>query len=301
MDTGLMVRSNAAAFHERVLADRERTLAFREAIRQRVRPGHIVADIGCGTGILSMFAAEAGAAHVIAVEPRGDSAALAREIISSNDFDNIVEVVEADPGSIDPCMKVDVVICDLIGNFGPEEEIERVLGGFCARHLKPDGIAIPRNLSTYMAPVSFDDEGTGIWWEDCYGFNLSAGNRYLGRHGARYFAPARPWATLSPPVRIEHLRFGPTGVERSGDRTARFDLPDPALLEGFVGWFEADLAHGIRLSNRLHRADSSWPLWYWPVAPGVELAAGDRLAARILDMNEPARALDWQLDWHLLR
>ncbi len=299
MDTGLMQRSSAATFFERMMADRERMHGFREAIRAQIRPGHIVVDLGCGAGLLSMFAAEAGAAHVIAVEPCAEAAALAREIIADNDYDGIIEVVEGDPSAFDPGMKVDAVICGLIGNFGTDAGIERILGGFCSRHLKPDGVAIPRRISTYLAPVCFEDEATGLWWEDSYGFNLTAGNRYIGWPDARFINPVRPWVTLAPPTRVEHLQFNAYGLDRAAARPARFELPDPARLEGFLGWFEADLSRGNRLSNRLHRPDNSWPLWFWPVAPGIALEAGDRLTARILDMDQPENAAIWQLDWRM--
>lgn len=47
--------------------------------------GKIVLDVGCGTGILSMMAAKAGAKHVYAVE-MSDIADLAKLIIQENGY-----------------------------------------------------------------------------------------------------------------------------------------------------------------------------------------------------------------------
>ena len=53
-----------------MLKDTIRTDAYRNFIydNQHLFKGKIVLDVGCGTGILSMFCAKAGAAKVIAVD-----------------------------------------------------------------------------------------------------------------------------------------------------------------------------------------------------------------------------------------
>ena len=53
--------------HEEMIADTVRTEAFRKAIHEMVSR-RVVVDVGAGTGILSIFAAEAGALHVYAIE-----------------------------------------------------------------------------------------------------------------------------------------------------------------------------------------------------------------------------------------
>lgn len=55
--------------HEEMLKDTVRTLGYREAIysSKHLFKDKVVLDIGCGTGILSMFAVKAGARLVIGV------------------------------------------------------------------------------------------------------------------------------------------------------------------------------------------------------------------------------------------
>ena len=49
-------------------------------------------DVGCGTGILSIFAARAGAAHVYAVDAAG-VAIYAKEIVKQNGLESKITVI----------------------------------------------------------------------------------------------------------------------------------------------------------------------------------------------------------------
>ena len=65
-----------------MLKDKVRTDAYKKAIdlNKDHFKGKVVIDIGCGTGVLSIFAARAGAQKVYAIE-NAEIALFAREII----------------------------------------------------------------------------------------------------------------------------------------------------------------------------------------------------------------------------
>lgn len=61
-------------------------------------------DIGCGTGILSMFAAKAGAAKVIGVEC-SNIVEYAKQIVADNHLDHIVTIIKGKVRNINIIIK----------------------------------------------------------------------------------------------------------------------------------------------------------------------------------------------------
>jgi predicted RNA methylase len=53
-----------------MLEDRVRTSRFIDANRRTVQPDDVVVDLGTGSGVLAVAAAQAGAKHVYAIEAR---------------------------------------------------------------------------------------------------------------------------------------------------------------------------------------------------------------------------------------
>ena len=77
----------------------------------------IVLDIGAGTGILSIFAARAGAKHVYAIE-NAEIALFAREIINRNNLGSKITVIKGKMEEIQlPVDKVDIIISEWMGYF----------------------------------------------------------------------------------------------------------------------------------------------------------------------------------------
>lgn len=76
-----------------MIQDSARTETYKNAIlsSRSVFEGKIVLDVGAGTGILSIFCAQAGASKVFAVEA-SKTAEIARQLVAENHFSDTIEV-----------------------------------------------------------------------------------------------------------------------------------------------------------------------------------------------------------------
>ncbi|MFD1625961.1 50S ribosomal protein L11 methyltransferase [Azospirillum griseum] len=97
----------SVAMHLRNLLRLDRTFSVKQAVRAAVRPGARVLDAGCGMGILSFLALEAGAGEIVAVDR--DHVDLARDLARANGVEDRIRFLEADLRQLTPA--------DLSGRF----------------------------------------------------------------------------------------------------------------------------------------------------------------------------------------
>ncbi|GAA5914385.1 hypothetical protein JCM8208_002831 [Rhodotorula glutinis] len=165
--------------HEVMLKDRVRTLAYRNFIVDPAnRPrfeGKVVLDVGCGTGILSMFAAQAGARKVYAVDASNVAYKAVRNV-KANGWEGTIEVIKGKVEEIKIPEKVDVIISEWMGYCLLYEcMLDSVLYAR-DKYLQPDGLMVPSQtsilLSCYAGAPWYADRVT--FWDSVYGFDMQA-------------------------------------------------------------------------------------------------------------------------------
>lgn len=147
-------------YHYQMLGQEPRIGGFEQAIAAVVKPGMKVLELGAGTGVLSYFAARAGAAKVYAVERIPHVAQAARRFATRNGVADRVEVVVADATAYVPPEPVDVVICEMLHTAMLREKQLEVISSFKERYTARFGGPLPRFIpeAAIMAvqPVQVD-------------------------------------------------------------------------------------------------------------------------------------------------
>ncbi len=133
-------------YHHQMLDQQLRMSGFEAAINHAVTPGMKVLELGVGTGVLSFFAARAGAAKVYSVERLPHVAKAAARFIAANGVADRVMIVQGDAATYMPPEPVDIVICEMLHSAMLREKQLSVIATFKERYRARFGGPLPRFL-----------------------------------------------------------------------------------------------------------------------------------------------------------
>jgi SAM-dependent methyltransferase len=286
--------------HFMMVRDTVRVSAYRRAIFRHCRDKTVV-EIGCGSGILSIFAAKAGARRVIAIEESA-IADLAAAMFEANGVADRVELRRANSRDVVLDERADVILHEVLGVDPFGENILPFIEDARERLLAPGGILIPSALEVccvgfevpdrpYLDRARASAELSEL--EGVYGLDFSAFRRRLdeaqtefrrplGNLGQHEFEPR----VLTEETRICQIDFRPgssMAVEPRND--LRLRVTRAGTLGGVVVYFRAHLDDDTVLGNSPRAPRTHWG---WdaralsrlvPVTPGQEIALVSELRA----------------------
>lgn len=218
-----------------LLSDDTRLYAFKESINQMVNSGDIVLDLGCGTGVLSMFAAQKGA-FVFAIEVDPIVAEVAEYFIKNNGYGSRIKVIQGDSRNLELDIKADIIICEMLDTALIAELQVPVMNHAIRKWLKPIGKVIPLSAETSAELVNTKYEFGGL------DFRLI----HYEEYGARVST-----YTLSEPLVYHNILFN---KENPVDLSTRFSLK--AHRSGITNGLR--LKTSVMVSDKIKIGGSAW-------------------------------------------
>jgi len=182
-----------------------------------------------------------------------------------------VTVVPGDMRSWEAPQLANILVSELLGSWGDNELSPECLDG-AQRYLKPGGISIPCDYTSYVAPLS-----SSKLWNEVKNFKdlLHFETPYVVKvHNAFEMAETKPCFYFSHPAENPN-------PDNSRYRLLRFDLSTGGTLHGFIGYFHSTLYRDVVISTdpaTLSVGMFSWFPLYLPLRHPVRVADGESVA-----------------------
>jgi protein arginine N-methyltransferase 1 len=295
-----------AGIHETMLSDRPRMRAYRTAIAANVRD-KVVLDVGAGTGILSLWAARAGARHVVAIEYHEPLAAKIRETARRNGLATKITVLS---GLVERAelpvhlagQKVDVIVSEWIGYALLYEAMLDSVIAARDRWLAPDGLMLPGRARLHVVGAAdpLNHKNKREFWEDIYGFDMTAYRPWTFREAAIAVSlPENILTTASTVadldmrnVTVGELEFG-APIELAFERDGTVDV--------LTFFFDVSFEGGTVLTTAPEAPATHWQQTHFYLRTPFAGRAGDVMRGRVIWAKGQTRKREVALTVSLLR
>lgn len=288
-----------------MLTDYTRTGTYQRAILANFEDfyGKVVCDVGAGTGILSFFAAQAGAKKVYAIEASG-MALHAKALVHHNKLDAIITVLHGKCEELELPEPVDIIISEPMGIMLVNE---RMLESFvyARKWLRPGGKMFPSTAAMFVVPftdeqVYLETQTKAQFWtlNQFFGVDLSCMHQHSIHEVFRQplVEHVDPRLLVGTPTRKD-FDFSTLTAEQLSQIDLPFSLtaPHPMTIHGIVSWFDVAFLGSketVFLSTSPHSPLTHWYQVRCLFERPMILRPGQTLVGNVLMVANPIQSYD---------
>lgn len=245
--------------HECLLRDGYRNTLFLRALQTYVDRSTSVLDIGTGSGIWAMTAAMLGAPRVVAVERQPYLIPIIRQLVRENGFEGVVEVVCGEFSSVRLKERFDLIVSEMVGNLGYEEQIVPILIQARRDYLKDGGKMIPSRIRLMAAPAYLKQSRLPIGVPNLDFSTFERMSLHLPTHPTE-----TPELLAQPQVLLETDLMRVESAPDLNHLGAVWSVELASRVNCFILWVEIDLAPGLVIETL---GQSHWMVTAYRIEP----------------------------------
>ncbi len=264
--------------------DRYRNAVWRRALRALITPETLVVEVGTGSGLFAMLAAQAGASHVYTCEKDPHVAAIARTNIEKNGLTDRVTLFDCPHedlrvGEHLP-RRADLLIHEFLSSHFLVPKIGSMFKRLRAELLTPKAHVLPNRLASVGMLVGDEEPLNSIWVPATVeGFDVTAIN-LLASAGVAIPGPVAIEKPLSTARTLAEFDVSSEQGLPHGARPIEFQATADGAATGVLQWIRHGFPDGSAYENKPELACHWWPT-FWPFPHPIPLAKGDALTVRV--------------------
>uniref|UniRef100_A0A3P8T782 Protein arginine N-methyltransferase 2 n=1 Tax=Amphiprion percula TaxID=161767 RepID=A0A3P8T782_AMPPE len=302
--------------HLEMLSDKSRTETYRQVILSNSASlrNKAVMDLGCGTGIISLFCAQLAQPSVVYAVEASSMADYTRQLVKQNGCEEVVTVLQGRAEEIELPEQVDVLVSEWMGNcLLFEFMVESVLQAR-DRCLRDGGIMWPSSAALTLVPCQADSYYTEkmAFWERPYGLDFTplqplAQQEFFTK--PKFSHLIEPEDCLTAPCDVICLDMYTLQVRDLEEMKGQFHfcVEKSGVFHGFTAWFTVhfeSLEEGgaaVELNTGPNSEPTHWKQTLFMLDRPVSVYAGDSISGSIVLHRNPVwrRHMTVTLQWNI--
>lgn len=272
--------------HYDMLSDKVRTESYRDAIlkNKETIKDKVVLDLGCGTGILSMFCATAGAKTVYALD-QSEVIYHAMDIIRENNLQNVIKTVKGRLENTKLEEKVDIIVSEWMGYFLLFEGMLDSVIYARDNYLRSGGLLLPNRCNISLVANGDTETHSKLieFWSDVYGYKMNCMKSEVTREASVDVVASKN--ILSEPSVIKDIDINTCNIDVM-DFTSDFKLliTKDGMITSLVGYFDTffDLPQNVSFSTGPQVTPTHWKQTVFYFRDCKEVKQGDIVEGNIV-------------------
>ncbi|CAN9497849.1 unnamed protein product [Ophioblennius macclurei] len=283
--------------HLEMLSDRSRTETYRQVILKNSASlrNKVVMDLGCGTGIISLFCAQLAKPSTVYAVEASSMVDYTRQLVKQNACEEVVTVLQGRAEEIELPEQVDVLVSEWMGNcLLFEFMVESVLLAR-DRWLRDGGMMWPSSAAFILVPCQADSYYSEkmAFWERPYGLDFTplqslAQQEFFAK--PKFSHLIEPNDCLAAPQDVICIDMHTLKVRDLEEMKSQFSfcVEKSGVFHGFTAWFtvhfESLEAGGapVELNTGPNSEPTHWKQTLFMLDQPISVYAGDSISGTIV-------------------